>query len=128
MRLTGNFEKKIKKNSELFFSTFSFLSAFVVSSCRKSGFRVFLILRYGADLGCSRLVVCFHSLLLAFLLKFLARFLAFLAFSRISWQESWRFMDFLGFLDKILGFSWKVFILKNTFSAFFQLKKLGISL
>ena len=69
--------------------------------------------------------VCFHSLLLAFLL---ARFLAFLAFSRISWQDSWRFLDFLGFLDKILGFSWKVFCTKNTFSAFFQSKKLSIFL
>ena len=49
-----NFEKK----SENFFSIFSFLRAFVVSSCRKSGFRfrVFLSLRYGADLGRSRLV------------------------------------------------------------------------
>ena len=49
--------KKIsKKNSEIFFSVFSFLRAFVVSSCRKSGFRVFLSLRYGADLGRSPLV------------------------------------------------------------------------
>ena len=32
------------------------MRAFVVSSCRKSGFRVFLSLRYGADLGRSRLV------------------------------------------------------------------------
>ena len=41
-----------------FFPIFSFLRAFVVSSCRKSGFRfrVFLSLRYGADLGRSRLV------------------------------------------------------------------------
>ena len=48
MRLTGNF-KKIRK---FFFSIFSFLRAFVVSSCRKSGFRfrVFLSLRYGAGL------------------------------------------------------------------------------
>ena len=57
MRLTGNFEKNSKKNSEFFFSIFSFLRAFVVSSCRKSGFRVFLSLRYGADLGRSRLVI-----------------------------------------------------------------------
>ena len=57
MRLTGNFEKKIqKKIRNFFFSIFSFLRAFVVSSCRKSGFRVFLSLRYGADLGRSRLV------------------------------------------------------------------------
>ena len=56
MRLTGNFEKKFKKNRKFFFSIFSFLRAFVVSSCRKSGFRVFLSLRYGADLGRSRLV------------------------------------------------------------------------
>ena len=56
MRLTGNFEKKLKKIRKFFFSIFSFLRAFVVSSCRKSGFRVFLSLRYGADLGRSRLV------------------------------------------------------------------------
>ena len=58
MRLTGNFKKFSKKNSEFFFSFFSFLRAFVVSSCRKNGFRfrVFLSLRYGADLGRSRLV------------------------------------------------------------------------
>ena len=57
MRLTGNF-KKIRKKIRIFFSYFSFLRAFVVSSCRKSGFRfrVFLSLRYGADLGRSRLV------------------------------------------------------------------------
>ena len=47
MRLTGDF-KKIRKNE--------FLRAFVVSSCRKSGFRVLLSLRYGADLGRSRLI------------------------------------------------------------------------
>ena len=51
---------KLQKNSKKleFFSIFSFLRAFVVSSCRKSGFRfrVFLSLRYGADLGRSRLV------------------------------------------------------------------------
>ena len=41
MRLTGNFKKIPKKNSEFFFSIFSFLRAFVVSSCRKSGFRLF---------------------------------------------------------------------------------------
>ena len=53
-KLQKNFEKKIR----IFFSVFSFLRAFVVSSCRKSGFRfrVFLSLRYGADLGRSRLV------------------------------------------------------------------------
>ena len=57
MRLTGNFEKKFKKKFGIFFSIFSFLRTFVVSSCRKSGFRVFLSrLRYGADLGRSRLV------------------------------------------------------------------------
>ena len=58
MRLTGNFKKISKKIG--FFSIFSFcfLRAFVVSSCRKIGFRfrVFLSLRYGADLGCFRLV------------------------------------------------------------------------
>ena len=56
MRLTGNFKRKFQKKSDFFFSIFSFLRAFVVSSCRKSGFRVFLSLRYGADLGRSRLV------------------------------------------------------------------------
>ena len=40
MRLTGNFKKDFEKNSEIFSSIFSFLRAFVVSSCRKSGFRV----------------------------------------------------------------------------------------
>ena len=51
-------QKNLEKNSEFFFWIFSFLRAFVVSSCRKSGFRfrVFLSLRYGADLGRSRLV------------------------------------------------------------------------
>ena len=48
--------KKIQKKIGIFFSIFSYLRAFVVSSCRKSGFRVFLSLRYGADLGRSRLV------------------------------------------------------------------------
>ena len=57
MLLTGNFKKKIRKKFRFFFSIFSFLRALVVSSCRKSGFRVFLSLRYGADLGRSRLVV-----------------------------------------------------------------------
>ena len=54
-KLRKKFEKKFG-----FFSIFSFLRAFVVSSCRKSGFRfrVFLSLRYGADLGRSRLVFC----------------------------------------------------------------------
>ena len=49
--------KKISKKIRFFFSIFSFLRAFVVSSCRKSGCRVFLSLRYGADLGRSRLVL-----------------------------------------------------------------------
>ena len=40
MRLTGNF-RKIPKKFGIFFSIFSFLRAFVVSSCRKSGFRLF---------------------------------------------------------------------------------------
>ena len=55
MRLTENL-KKIRKKFGIFFSIFTFLRAFVVSSCRKSGFRfrVFLSLRYGADLGRSR--------------------------------------------------------------------------
>ena len=41
---------------ETFEKIFSFLRAFVVSRCRKSGFRfrVFLSLRYGADLGRSK--------------------------------------------------------------------------
>ena len=52
-RLQKNFEKR----SEKFFPQFLiFLRAFVVSSCTKSGFRVLLSLRYGADLGRSRLV------------------------------------------------------------------------
>ena len=51
MRLTGDFKKISKKNGKI-----SFLRAFVVSSCRKSGFRVLLSFRYGADLGRSRLV------------------------------------------------------------------------
>ena len=34
-------QKNSKKNSEIFFSIFSFSRAFVVSSCRKSGFRLF---------------------------------------------------------------------------------------
>ena len=58
MRLTGTF-KKVSKKIRNFFSQFLvFLRAFVVSSCRKSGFRfrVFLSLRYGAELGRSRLV------------------------------------------------------------------------
>ena len=69
---TGNFEKKFKKKIGNFFSIFSFLRAFVVSSCRKSGFRVFLSLRYGADLGRSRLVFCVMRLFLpiTFLRKF----------------------------------------------------------
>ena len=61
-------EKKLKKIRKFFFSIFSFLRAFVVFSCRKSGFRfrVFLSLRYDADLGRSRLVLdkvekCFKS-------------------------------------------------------------------
>ena len=40
---------------KIFFSFFSFLRAFVVASCRKSGFRVLLSLRYGSDLGRSGL-------------------------------------------------------------------------
>ena len=56
--------KKNSKKFEIFFSIFSFLRAFVVSSCRKSGFRVFLSLRYGADLGRYRLVhVCCPQLM-----------------------------------------------------------------
>ena len=59
-------QKKIRKKiRKIFFSIFSFLRAFV-SSCRKSGLRVFLSLRYGADLGRSRLVLSFSCLLLSF--------------------------------------------------------------
>ena len=49
-------QQKFEKIRKFLFSSFSFLGAFVVSSCRKSGFRVFLSLRYCADLGRSRLV------------------------------------------------------------------------
>ena len=64
MRLTG--EKKIRN---IFSSTFSFLRAFVVSSCRKSGFQVLLSVRYGADMGRSGVfvhlvnvrIVCEHA-------------------------------------------------------------------
>ena len=50
--------KKFEKKFGIFFSIFSFLRAFVVSSCIKSlRFRVFLSLRYGANLGRSRLVL-----------------------------------------------------------------------
>ena len=52
-RLQKKFEKKFGK---IFSSIFSFLRAFVVSSCRKSGFRVLSNLRYGANLGRSQLV------------------------------------------------------------------------
>ena len=63
-KLQKNFEKK----SEFFSQFLIFLRAFVVSSYRKSGFRfrVFLSLRYGADLGRFRFVPnmseswCFH--------------------------------------------------------------------
>ena len=53
-------QKKFEKKFGFFFSIFSFLRAFVVASSRKGGFRfrVFLSLRYGADLGRSRLVLC----------------------------------------------------------------------
>ena len=53
--------RKLQKNSKKIGSFFSIfiLRAFVVSSCRKSGFRfrVFLSLRYRADLGRSRFVI-----------------------------------------------------------------------
>ena len=54
-------KKNSKKIRKFCFSIFSFLRAFAVSSCRESGFRfrVFLSLRYGADLGRSRLVYYF---------------------------------------------------------------------
>ena len=43
-----------KKIGNIVSSIFSFLRAFVVSSCRKSDFRVLMSLRHGADLGRSR--------------------------------------------------------------------------
>ena len=49
-------QQKFEKIRKFLFSSFCFLGAFVVSSCRKSSFRVFLSLRYCADLGRSRLV------------------------------------------------------------------------
>ena len=49
--------RRLQKIIGKILSIFSFLRAFVVSSCTKSGFRVLLSLRYGADLGRSRLVV-----------------------------------------------------------------------
>ena len=52
--------KKFRKKIGFFFSIFSFLRAFVVSSCRKVVF-VFLSLRYGADLGRSRLVMIYSN-------------------------------------------------------------------
>ena len=67
-RLQKKFEKKFRK---FFSSIFSFLRASVVSSCRKSGFRVLLSLRYGADLGRSRLVQVNSTVQSGFLLKFL---------------------------------------------------------
>ena len=48
--------RRLQKKFEKKFGKISFLRAFVVFSCRKSGFRVLLSLRYGADLGRSRLV------------------------------------------------------------------------
>ena len=54
--------KKIEKFGKFFPSIFSFLRAFVVSSCRKSGFRVLLSFGYGADLGRSRLIVSWDDL------------------------------------------------------------------
>ena len=70
-------QKKFEKKSEFFFSIFSFLRDFVVSSCRscKSGFRfrVFLSLRYGADLGRSRLVVFSRNSVILALYDFLSK-------------------------------------------------------
>ena len=64
MRLTGDLFKRIRKKfGKMFSSIFSFLRAFVVSSCRKSGFRVLLSLRYGADLGRSLLVLNWNKLM-----------------------------------------------------------------
>ena len=55
-----NFKKvqKLQKKFGIFSQLLVFLKAFVVSSCRKSGFRfrVFLSLRYGADLGRSLII------------------------------------------------------------------------
>ena len=63
----GNFfdlpeiSEKFRKQIGFFFSFLSFSRTFV-SSCRKSGlrFRVFFSLRYGADLGRSRLVLLIY--------------------------------------------------------------------
>ena len=57
MRLTGDFKTNFEKN--LIFSIFSFLRAFLVSSCRKSGFRVLLSLRIWSRLG--PFPACFSS-------------------------------------------------------------------
>ena len=61
MRLIGDFKKIEKKFGKKFSSYIGFLRAFAVSSCRKGGFRVLLSLRYGADLGRSRLVHSFSD-------------------------------------------------------------------
>ena len=67
VRLTGDLKKNFEKIFGKFFPQFSvFLRAFVVSSCRKSSFRVLLSLRYGADLGRSLLVVTQNRKLLIF--------------------------------------------------------------
>ena len=76
-KLRKKIQKKIRK---FFFSIFSFLRAFVVSSCRKSGFRVFLSLRYGADLGRSRLVLTLRSITCLWILS-----LFFVSWLRFNW-------------------------------------------
>ena len=76
-------KKNRKKFRKIFSSIFSFLRAFVVSSCRKSGFRVLLRLRYGADLGRSRLVIfCFLKGRISFSAK--NWFFSFLQFLQIA--------------------------------------------
>ena len=55
MRLTGNF-KKIPKNSEIFFLIFFVFWELLLSPVVEKVVFVFLSLRYGADLGRSRLV------------------------------------------------------------------------
>ena len=104
MRLTGNFKKIPKQNSD-FFSLFSFLRAFVVLSCRKSGFRLFepeIWRGLGPFAACLQFGRgCWNSLSL----------------SSTSLPESWSVSDslflffFEAFIDFFLRFSlfWPVF-------------------
>ena len=66
MRLTGDFKKKFEKKLGKFFSSiFSFLRTFVVSSCRKSDFRVLLSLRYAPTWAVPGLFVFFSKIFCA---------------------------------------------------------------